>query len=362
MLTQRWRKFNWKNILKDTSSSPSFFPESRGHVLQAKVTGMNGQPTKGVTVFLSSPGKINKLHTAFSDEHGNVSFELSDFYGYHKVLAQANLLVDSTSSIEILEPFSNQFATFKLPDLKVNALEKARLLERSVRMQLQNIFFEEQENSFQVPPIDSTAFYYKADETYQLDEYTRFPVMEEVMREYISGVVVRKKKDNFYFYLLYKKTNKLFNDSPLVLLDGVPIFNTNEIMSFSPLKVKRLEVVTNKYFLGPSEFHGIVSYYTYQGDLGGFTLRPKNKLVDYQGLQIPRKFYHSTYPVQPEISRTPDPRYLLYWNPSVTINRSINNEINFFSSDVPGKYRILVEGITSSGQSIHSSTYFLVKP
>ncbi len=42
--------------------------------------------------------------------------------------------------------------------------------------------------------VDYTLSYGKADEHFNLDDYTRFPVMEEVMREYVPGVLVRKKR------------------------------------------------------------------------------------------------------------------------------------------------------------------------
>jgi hypothetical protein len=40
---------------------------------------------------------------------------------------------------------------------------------------------------------------------------------------------------------------------------------------------------------------------------------------------------------------------LLYWNPEV-ITKGGNTELKFFSSDQPGKYHIIVEGIASDGR------------
>ena len=68
----------------------------------------------------------------------------------------------------------------------------------------------------------------------------------------------------------------VFKDSPLVLLDGVPIFDEDEIMNFSPLQVRKLEVMARRWYLGQLSFNGIVSYTTYFGDLGGFPLHPKS--------------------------------------------------------------------------------------
>ena len=118
-------------------------------------------------------------------------------------------------------------------------------------MQVQDIFYPDNTNKFSLSKIDSSAFYGRADETYFLDDYTRFPVMEEVMREYVPGVLVRKRKGSFHFIVIDNVRKGVFQDDPLILLDGIPIFDVDKIMEFDPVRVRKLEVVTRKYFLGP---------------------------------------------------------------------------------------------------------------
>src|SRR5690606_30840640 len=110
---------------------------------------------------------------------------------------------------------------------------KDQLIERSVAMQAEDIY--KGSAQFISPErIDSTAFYGKPDATYLLDDFTRFPVMEEILREYVPGVFVRKRKDGFQFMVVDKEPNATFRVSPLILLDGVPIFDEDEIMEFDP--------------------------------------------------------------------------------------------------------------------------------
>ncbi|MFD2569973.1 hypothetical protein ACFSUS_04965 [Spirosoma soli] len=63
---------------------------------------------------------------------------------------------------------------------------------------------------------------------------------------------------------------EIFTDNPLILLDGVPVYNTDRLMAFRPLKIKALDVVARRYFLGYSLLPGIISFKTYKGDLAGF--------------------------------------------------------------------------------------------
>ncbi|MDZ7647154.1 MAG: hypothetical protein U5K54_08235 [Cytophagales bacterium] len=65
---------------------------------------------------------------------------------------------------------------------------------------------------------DSSSFYGTALEEYNLDDYTRFPLMEEVMREYVKGVRLRKNNDRFIFKVVNGKRNIVYDNEPLVLL------------------------------------------------------------------------------------------------------------------------------------------------
>lgn len=361
MLTHGWRRFTWDDVLKN-KNEPIFIPEYRGHLIQGTVTDGAGKPVRGIPTFLSSPGKNIQLYTAFSKPNGVVLFEMKDFFGSKKIVVQAKSEADSTVRAKIQNPFSDVYARRKLPPLELQQSMSKNVLTRSIAMQVQDIYYGDDSLKFTTKGIDSTAFYGRANETYFLDDYTRFPVMEEVMREYIPGVMVRKRKDGFHFLVLDHVRKSLFQQDPLVLLDGTPIFDIDKIMAFDPLKVKKLEVVTSRYFLGPLIFHGVVSYTTYAGDLGGYQLDPASVSLDYDGLQRQREFYSPQYETQKQReTRMPDRRNLLLWAPHVSLDKSGKSQIEFFTSDLTGDYTILVEGLMQNGYSGSAVGSFTVK-
>jgi len=199
--------------------------------------------------------------------------------------------------------------------------------------------------------MDTVPFYGKPDEKYLLDDFTRFPTMEEVMREYVPGVMVRIRKEKFHFLTVDLTNHTLYRDNPLVLLDGVPVFDINKIMNYDPRKVRKLDVMTHKYFLGNLSFSGVVSYTTYQGDLRDFETNPHAFTINYEGLQLEREFFSPRYETQQQReSRIPDTRDLLYWSPSVQTDQLGKQQLEFYSSDVPGKYVVSVQGITKNGK------------
>ncbi len=362
LLTHGWRRFVWDDILSGKEKSFEFIPEYRGHIIQGNVSKQDGTTASGIMTYLSSPSKIINLYPSRSNKDGAVQFEMRNFYGRAKIIAQTNPKKDSVYSITIKSPFSDKFSSQRIPSFKLSPEIKNQLLNRSVAMQVQDIYFANEFANLKSNSIDSSAFYNKADETYLLDAYTRFPVMEEVLREYVPGVLVRKHKDGFHFILLDNINKSVFRDSPLLLVDGVPVFDEDEIMDFSPLNVKKLEVVTRRWFLGPLNFSGIVSFTTYNGDLSGFQLNPKSVTLNYEGLQLQREFYTPKYENKRERdSRMPDQRYLLFWNPHVITEADGHQQVEFYTGDISGEYKIVVEGITKDGAIGTTSSTFTVK-
>lgn len=361
LLTQGWRAFDWKNT---GSHSPSFayVPENAGHIITGKITNeITGKPAENVLVYLSVPGRRVQLYGCVSDANGFVHFDLKDFYGSNQVVLQTNSTTDTIYHLEISSPFSESFSKNSFPGFDVSENDRTDLETSNLHMQIENGYHQNDLQKFQTPVIDSLPFYYKPSKTYLLDNYTRFTTMEEVMREYVTEVnVVRRQKKYHYNtfnnpgFLLQnlQPSQKVFETDPLVLLDGVPVFDVDNIIAYDPLKVQKLEVVDERYIYGPIVADGIVSYTTYQGNLPGFKLNSHDIVLDYEGLQKQRIFYSPDYSNEKlQQSRLPDFRDVLYWSPDIKTDSSGKGSVSFYTGDVPGKYLVVVQGISANGEA-----------
>jgi len=146
-------------------------------------------------------------------------------------------------------------------------------------------------------------------------------------------------------------TKTYFDDGPLILLDGLRVSNPNDIINFDPLKIKRLDVVTRRYYYGNMISDGIVSYTTYKGDLAGFALHPGNIVVRFDGLQREREFYSPEYSNENTRDHLPDLRNVLYWLPNINTDKNGKANFNFYTSDLTGKFLCVIQGITTTGSS-----------
>jgi hypothetical protein len=352
MITHGWRRFKWNEVFVNKTTEYPNLVEFDGHFIYGKVFNtVTNAPAPHINSYLAALDFPARLYTAVSNADGSVRFELRDFFGLKEITVQTALNLDSIYRFEMANPFSKQFSTTQSGSFFFDKTRENTLLKRAINMQTSNAFLPKAFASPKSVISDSTAFFGPPDEKYFLDDFTRFPTLEEVLREYVRGVLVRRKQKEFHFRMIDKLVpNTFYATDPLTLLDGIPIFNIDKLMEIDPLKVKKIETISGRYFLGALSFTGIVSFSTYQNDLAGFELSPKVLVMPYEGVQAPREFYEPKYDSKTEISRRiPDFRNLLHWAPDVTTDANGKASVQFYTSDQTGTYKVVVQGMTANG-------------
>ncbi len=351
MLTQGWRRFQWNDVLQDKKPVFTYAPEYNGHIVTGKVVhGTTGNTLAGVEAYASAPGAATAFMPALSDATGKLMFEMPTIKGASEIIVQTAPATDSLARIEISSPFFENFTATKLPRFYLPKTQEAALLEHNLATQVQNVYTGEQLKRFGVY-TDTSTFFQKPNATYFLDNYTRFSTMEEVMREYVAYMDVRKRQGSFRIPLLDLNRNDFFDADPLLLVDGVPVFDVEKLMAFDPLKMKKLEVVNYRYFIGNSSFKGIMNWHTYKNDLAGYELNPRAIVIDYESLQSNKEYYTPVYDTpEKTASRIPDFRNVLYWSPNVSASKG-KGKVELYTSDRKGKYVAIVQGLTAAGQA-----------
>jgi hypothetical protein len=355
LLTQGWSRYKWDDVLTAKPLSKfTYLPEYNGHLITGQLTGKTGASPFNVMGYMGVIGK-KQFYGAAADSTGRLLFNTKEFYGSGEIVLQTNTQ-DSLYNISIANPFSEQFNTNKLPTFDLSRKLQSSLTNNSISMQVQNIYSGTKLKQYYKPVIDTNLFYGINYKTYMLDAYTRFNTIEEDLREYVAEVNVVKRDDHFHIKVI-SPTGFLQEGDPLVLLDGVPIFNMDKAFTIDPLKIKKLEMINQVYFWGPVFADGIISLTSYKGDMGGFEIDPRAVILDYEGMQLQREFYSPVYDTpQLKKSRLPDFRNVLYWAPDVNTDFKGNAKVSFYTSDKAGKYIAVFQGLTGSGKA--GSCYF----
>ena len=351
--------------LKKSDAKPvvKYVPEMKGHFVSARVINkLTDKPAAGIDCFLSVPSYPFGFYVGRSDKEGIVKFDVSNYYGPGGIIAQVAAPQREQYRIDIISPFSESPVTTTFSSAALSPDEE-RLLERSIAMQAQNIYLGDSSKRYTLPQaIDTMPFYGKAEFTYNLDEYKRFTTMEEVLREYVMPINVRVQEGGLRMAIYDELAKQFYTDDILVMLDGIPIYDINKIFSYDPLKIKRLDVVPRRYLYGSRVFSGIANFESSNKEFDGYTLDPALLEVDYEGLQLQREFYSPVHSGSNASSkRIPDFRTTLYWQPVFKTEKSGTTKLEFYTSDIKGRYIVEINGIGSNGKPVHAVTEFNVE-
>ena len=358
-LTHGWTRFRWSDILSHPYGPRLYPPEIHGQIITGRLSDpRSGAPAKDVVTFLSAPGPTFQFAATQTDTGGRFQFDIKDFYGQDGIVIHTHTGATGYK-VDAFSPFSEQYTRTPLPAFRLSREQLRWLSRHNVGMQVQNIFAGDSLRHFDLPRVDTTPFFGNIGYTYLLDNYVRFTSIEEVLREYVREINVIRPHGHPQMVVVDQPAHSVFKDgNTLVLLDGVPVPN-DRIFNYDPNKVKKLQVVPREYILGPSHFSGIASFTTYRGDFEGLELDSNSLQIEYEGMQYHREFYSPVYTTGRQTqSRLPDFRNVLYWNPDVTIDPSAN--VEFYTSDLPGNYLIVIQGLSRDGRAGVSYRHFTV--
>ena len=289
-----------------------------------------------------------------------VHFGFRDIYKNNAIVVQPALQKDSFNRIDINNSYSDKFSSNSLRPLTISRSQESILVNRSIGTQVENTYGIEKKRQYIKTGTDTTSFYGKPDKQYNLDDFTRFQTMEEVMREFIEDVRLRKEGEKYNFKVRNRLFNTYFEEDPLILLDGIPVSDASKIIALDPQKIKRIEVVMYNYHIGSSVFAGIVNVKSYSGEIGATQIDPNSLVIEYDGLQQQREFYSPQYG-----SREAEESHILilemcYTGPPDNNGFDGKSQLSFYSSDLKGKFAVVVQGITANGLPGKTVTQFEV--
>jgi len=190
-----------------------------------------------------------------------------------------------------------------------------------------------------------------ADISVNVEDYIILPTMEDLIREVVPSLGIRRFKNTIAVRVLFSVKSVISAGDPLYVIDGVMTRNSNLFLSLSPKDVLTVKVENdlNKLSrLGALGENGIVYVQTKKQSTVE-QIRNQNTTLPIQGLNKP------VISVWPEYGsnitwRNPDFRFTDYWNPSIKTNAQGNANVSFYTGDDVGKMNILIEGFMANGQ------------
>jgi len=358
MLANGWRRFDWQQIAKQNERVLNFPAEINAPIISGRLH-KNVNHSLPQSVQISFMGKASFLNTIDVDSEGDFFMEVPFRIKNDKVIFFINNDSLSKDQVTMNSPFTFNYSIAQKFYPNINIGLKKYVESLNANIQVSQIY--RKYNFINGLAIDQqnvkTAFYGTPDQIYFLDNYTRFETVEDLFIEYIRFAYIKTKNKKRNFYVLSETGYQV---EALVTIDGVPIFDSEFVLGFDPLKVEKISMINNSFYIGDIGYSSLLNFTTYNGDFAKQALPSGLVELAYDAIQSPREFYSPNYEINGDLlERIPDYRNTLYWNPNVSISNT-SLQLEFYASDDPGLYQIQIEGITKDGTPFFSVDYFSI--
>jgi hypothetical protein len=343
---------------EDKQGASDILPETQGLSLTGQAvsfTDMTSAPY--ATIYVSVLGGDRDFFCNYSDSAGRFYFSFPEYAGerdlfvsaYHSDIDDLELLIDRDFSQDALQ----------LPSYPVRLSDTLTELitEMSVNAQVSQQYYPKQVLIQETQAPEELLFYGRPTSSIRFDDFVNLPTLEEYFVEVVPQVAVRRS-GGVRRLILQGEHPDLSIYPPLLMIDGVAIFDIEAVLAVSPRLIDRVEIVNAPYIRGNVSFGGIISLISKNNDLGYIDLPSSGLLVNYRMLDLSAS---DTIQYGIQDPRLTDVRNTLYWNPGLELNSTTGKRISFRTADLKGEYEILIRGIDSTGKYLEKRAGFRVE-
>ena len=347
-------------------SAQEYKAEITGRIIHGSLLSQNtGEDLADRIILLSVPGKEAYFRYAITDGNGKFTFNIhKDENPAELVIQQLNK--DNNNLIRIESSFWDRYPDIEIRDDSLYREIPQYISDWSENYQVSKIYGISHSGDplpTQKMKDKKPRFYGVPDMELLMADYVLLPSMQEVFYELIPGVSMKTGRKNYGITVVNPLENRQYEEEPTLMIDGVIINESSLMVEMSTEKVERIDVMRNEYVSGGYHFYGIVNLITKTGDFSNLPL-PENSIrfpyavTDQEEIPFTAPDYSDP---AVKISRVPDFRNTLYWNPSLKPDSEGSVKAEFWSSDMVSDYLITIYGITGSGKIISQKKLIKVR-
>jgi hypothetical protein len=353
--------FNTGNLMNPDNMTFRYLPELEGHQVRGHMRlKASDEPLRDTDISLSYVGKTARCQFGKTDENGEFNFLIKET-GFSEIVIQPLSSEVTGYYTEINQPFCDALSKinpplFTLDSNSINAINNA-----IISMQINNIYEPYRENNPSPQITVSPDFYGTPENTIKMADYIELTTLREVVKEILPNVYTVKQSGKYDFKLINKFRGQPFTNTPLILVDGVPIYDFEKVLSINSREIEKADILNTRYFFSKNIFDGIVSFVSKKGDLSVLEFDNSIFRQVYEGCRTEESFYSPDYSSSSmKNTRIPDFRNTLFWKPDLQTDKDGNAEFEFYTSDESAGYVITVEGIAADGKNGVATAPFVI--
>lgn len=327
---------------------------------------------KDSVILCSVIGESPQLIATKTNEEGYFLFELRPFTSEAEVILKLSDVDESQENIVYeLEQNLPKLQETDFSDLKLKNIDP-QLFNNYVNYKQEDLIIQRIYNPNPTKTLDdpmvsiNNGFFLSYNYERDFTEYIALNNFREMVRELIPGVVIKEESSSAKIYLkeFDEKNNYLidpFPNQPLRLIDGMPVFDSNEILDINPEKVKMLRLINSRFSLNGVIFDGIFEMTTVDGDFHQ-NLQSNHLKYGLEGFSEQSENLNDETAIENNnYGRTPNFKSVLYWNPSLKMKTNQTKQVEFRASDDIGEFLVQIKGMDEEGNIINYQTTFRVE-
>ncbi len=374
MMTQGWRRFGWDALV--AGDFPVMLHANEMDLnIRGRLVRSNGSPVEKGEAMLYLKDKYTTFMLTPTNNDGYFSFRGFYYKGSIPVVIQGtdsrgrkeNVLVEMLTKDYVpslrdhLLRLPSQFSA-QVPNNYVQQTQKLfQGIETEVwGMELGELLLQEVVVEGRADVFEPFKLHTRADAVIYREQLPVAPSgnILEILQGRVAGLQVTQTGMNEFRAVIRGQ------GTPLYLWDGIPI-SESTLQSINQFDINRIEVLRgpgSAGIYGGRAGGGVIALFSETG-AGIEEVDPEagKHIIVHQapGYSRTRQFYSPAFEASGHYE-LPDLRSTVYWNPTVLVKPNSKNELSFFTGDLPGLYRVVVEGVSKEGQPISEIHFFEV--
>jgi hypothetical protein len=355
MLTQGYRRFEWKQLLNESPAPIAYKPEV-GMDIQGTLVSNAGKPVPNEKISLMLASTMQSIN-AVTDANGRFGFPDLEFADKTQFLLnienkslrnKAKFVLDKTNKELPVNAGNLPEAKMevKLPDYNGTYVDAPNPNQDKVtKLKVVNIKDRIKYRS------SSMAGAGNADQVIFRKDILAATSLSQGLVGIARNIDFINGKAYVRNSAVISSGSSTVSESMLIVVDGAITQNGN-IDNYLPADIDNIEILkgANASAYGLGSGAGVIVINTRQGGTGDDVvskeMSPGILSISPKGFYVARQFYSPVYEATKKWPQ--EDRATIYWKPNLITNDAGNATFDYFN-DGPGQYRVIVEGIDNAG-------------
>ncbi|MBL7725853.1 MAG: hypothetical protein JNK27_17070 [Chitinophagaceae bacterium] len=373
MMTNGWRRFKWSELARKVRNPLAYTDPA-----YITITGrVNLQGTKKpfaerpLVAIISAEGMARSMQMISTDKQGDFKLDSLLFFGNARIYLidirgrksqyiDVNMTSDSLGKVyTVTSPVEQAAEIDKSPSISKQGVLAADYdaIQKANGLMLEGVTLKVRKKS-PAEELDEkytrgmfSGFSQKTIDLVNTEQYISENNIFDYLMSRVPGLDVTNDGVDYRVYYRQGPSLSSLGPIPMTLYLNEIETDANVISTIPATEIALVKVFSTFVGAAGGGAGGAMAIYTKKGS--DISNSSRGDLITYKGFSVVKEFYAPNYKVEPELMSKADSRITLDWRPNIFIN-NINPVIpvSFYNSDRTKKFRVIVEGMTTSGKMI----------